>query len=374
MPQKNNKITIKNVKPKQHKKMHKISGKIKGAGFPVGFFKDLSKKLNEEVRNMKFALHKNFQKENAPNTIRGTLRNFLTVQGVSLPTLYYTLVYYLLTKRNILKVYKLCDEHLEASNVEGHKVLSDVVYLQNIKNWLFEYSNIEDSLFNRVDYFTLVIFYLFLNKHKSILNTKLPNKSINIDKMITNVLQRALNIKKWLFASNMINMFYDYYTRDKPFDKLISIYEKTEDTIIDVYKEIGNWKKDVYDKRASSPVSEDIRDLERELDTWKINVFDKRAPLLQSITEELGDGMPYDTSANDEEIDKIFSEKLEEQIKKQGNTPGGGKSAYLRFKSKDGKSIRKKIYYINGKAKVRSGKKTNGHTRYISPKTFMKEI
>lgn len=52
----------------------------------------------------------------------------------------------------------------------------------------------------------------------------------------------------------------------------------------------------------------------------------------------------------------------------------GGGNKYISFKSKDNKIIRKKIYIIDGKIKVRYGKKADGTPKYISCNTYKKKI
>jgi hypothetical protein len=52
----------------------------------------------------------------------------------------------------------------------------------------------------------------------------------------------------------------------------------------------------------------------------------------------------------------------------------GGNNKYMSFKTKDNKIIRKKIYIIDGKIKIKFGKNTNGTPKYISCNTFKKKI
>lgn len=65
----------------------------------------------------------------------------------------------------------------------------------------------------------------------------------------------------------------------------------------------------------------------------------------------------------------IFQKKTEDIIKE-----GGENKKYISFKTKNNKIIRKKIYIINGKIKIKFGKKTDGTPKYISCKTFQKKI
>jgi len=51
----------------------------------------------------------------------------------------------------------------------------------------------------------------------------------------------------------------------------------------------------------------------------------------------------------------------------------GGNKEYLRYKRKNGKRVNKKIYIINGKAKVRDGKNNKNKINYISLTTYKKK-
>jgi len=65
----------------------------------------------------------------------------------------------------------------------------------------------------------------------------------------------------------------------------------------------------------------------------------------------------------------IFQKKSDDLIKQ-----GGENKKYISFKTKDNKIIRKKIYIIDDKIKVKFGKKTDGTPKYISCNTFQKKI
>lgn len=75
-------------------------------------------------------------------------------------------------------------------------------------------------------------------------------------------------------------------------------------------------------------------------------------------------------------LNTYLTEKLSEitKLERQNAQKYIGGKPYIRFKSSNGKYIKKRLYYIDGNTKVRSGKKANGKPRYISPKTFVREI
>ncbi len=52
---------------------------------------------------------------------------------------------------------------------------------------------------------------------------------------------------------------------------------------------------------------------------------------------------------------------------------GGSLNQYLRYKTKDGRQIKKKIYIINGKPKVRDGKNKKKEINYVSLSTYKKK-
>ena len=81
--------------------------------------------------------------------------------------------------------------------------------------------------------------------------------------------------------------------------------------------------------------------------------------------------LDIDAVANRYDYTEIL-DKLRKRIDNLKQSGGNKHNSYLKFKTKDGKTIKKKIYLIKGKEKVRDGMKDN-KINFVSLSTYKKK-
>jgi hypothetical protein len=102
----------------------------------------------------------------------------------------------------------------------------------------------------------------------------------------------------------------------------------------------------------------------------------KTSSILQSYIDDLTSRnytIKYDPSISYNDIgNAIIKVLITNGIIKQ-QEGGGSLNQYLRYKTKDGRQIKKKIYMINGKPKVIDGKNKKKEINYVSLSTYKKK-